>query len=78
MAPLARWPEGPGLSADSGGTFSATGIPLKAIQELMGRSDLQTTERCAQLAPNVKNDAVALLARPLSIGCRRHMGWHRE
>jgi integrase len=37
------------------------GVPLKAIQELMGHSTIEMTNRYAHLSPDVKKDAVQLL-----------------
>jgi integrase len=37
------------------------GVPMKAIQELMGHSTMQMTMRYAHLAPSVKRDAVSVL-----------------
>ncbi len=39
------------------------GVPLKAVQELMGHADIQTTMRYAHLSPDVRTDAVAQLDR---------------
>lgn len=38
--------------------------PIKAVQELMGHSTVQMTERYAHLSPDVRKDAVRLLDRP--------------
>jgi len=40
------------------------GVPLKAIQELLGHSTIEMTMRYAHLSPTVKRDAVAQLDRP--------------
>jgi integrase len=40
------------------------GVPLKAVQELLGHSTIQMTMRYAHLAPQVARDAVNLLDRP--------------
>lgn len=40
------------------------GVPLKAVQELLGHSTIQMTMRYAHLAPEVTRDAVNLLDRP--------------
>jgi integrase len=37
------------------------GVPLKAVQELLGHADIRMTMRYSHLAPEVKRDAVALL-----------------
>ncbi len=37
------------------------GVPLKAVQELLGHSTIQMTMRYAHLAPEVTRDAVNLL-----------------
>ena len=39
------------------------GVPLKAIQELLGHASIVTTMRYAHLAPHVARDAVRLLDR---------------
>lgn len=39
------------------------GVPLKAVQELLGHSTIQTTMRYAHLAPGILRDAVRLLDR---------------
>jgi integrase len=41
------------------------GVPLKAVQELLGHSTIQMTMRYAHLSPEVTRDAVNLLDRPL-------------
>ena len=40
------------------------GVPLKAVQELLGHADIATTMRYAHLAPGVTRDAVMLLDGP--------------
>ncbi len=42
------------------------GVPLKAVQELMGHSTIEMTMRYAHLSPDVKRDAVELLDLPRS------------
>jgi integrase len=42
------------------------GVPLKAVQELLGHSTIQMTMRYAHLAPEVTRDAVNLLDRPIA------------
>ena len=50
------------------------GVPLKAVQELMGHATIDMTMRYAHLSPDVKKDAVrALDARP-----RGTLGAHRQ
>jgi len=44
-------------------TWRCAGVPLKAIQELMGHSTIEMTMRYAHLSPDVKKDAVQLLDR---------------
>ncbi len=44
------------------------GAPLKAVQELLGHSDIATTMKYAHLSPSVHADTVALLDRPPSLG----------
>jgi integrase len=40
------------------------GVPLKAVQELLGHATIEMTMRYAHLSPDVKRDAVAALDRP--------------
>jgi site-specific recombinase XerD len=40
------------------------GVPLKAVQELMGHATMEMTLRYAHLAPDVRRDAVGLLDLP--------------
>jgi site-specific recombinase XerD len=40
------------------------GLPLKAVQELLGHATMEMTLRYAHLAPDVRCDAVRLLDRP--------------
>ena len=37
------------------------GAPLKAVQEFLGHSDIQTTMRYAHLSPDVRNTAISVL-----------------
>ncbi|MDP2630223.1 MAG: tyrosine-type recombinase/integrase, partial [Candidatus Uhrbacteria bacterium] len=37
------------------------GVPLKAVQELLGHSDIQTTMRYAHLSPSALRDAISVL-----------------
>lgn len=37
------------------------GVPIKTVQELLGHSTIEMTERYAHLSPNVKRDAVSKL-----------------
>jgi integrase len=37
------------------------GVPLKAVQELMGHATIEMTMRYAHLSPHVPRDAVKLL-----------------
>jgi len=39
------------------------GVPLKAVQELLGHTDIRLTMRSAHLAPSATRDAVAVLDR---------------
>jgi len=41
------------------------GVPLKAVQELMGHSTIEMTMRYAHLSPDVKKDAVQVLDGPV-------------
>jgi len=43
------------------------GVPLKAVQELLGHSTIQMTMRYAHLTPQVTRDAVNLLDRPIKL-----------
>ncbi|MCH9684611.1 MAG: site-specific integrase [Deltaproteobacteria bacterium] len=45
------------------------GVPLKAVQELLGHATIEMTMRYAHLSPGVKRDAVRALDRP-----RHHSG----
>jgi site-specific recombinase XerD len=40
------------------------GVPLKAVQELLGHATIEMTMRYAHLAPAIKREAVAQLDRP--------------
>jgi site-specific recombinase XerD len=40
------------------------GVPLKAIQELLGHASIEMTMRYAHLAPDVAREAVKLLDAP--------------
>jgi site-specific recombinase XerD len=42
------------------------GVPLKAIQELMGHATIEMTERYAHLSPEVRASAVQQLDLPVS------------
>jgi site-specific recombinase XerD len=46
------------------------GVPLKAIQELMGHTTIQMTMRYAHLAPEIARDAVRLLDHRSQLGER--------
>ena len=37
------------------------GVPLKAVQELMGHATIEMTMRYSHLSPDVKRDAVGVL-----------------
>jgi len=47
------------------------GVPLKAVQELMGHQTIEMTMRYAHLAPDVKTDAVRLLDTRGNYGLER-------
>jgi site-specific recombinase XerD len=40
------------------------GVPLKAVQELLGHRDIRTTMRYAHLSPQSRRDAVERLSTP--------------
>ncbi len=42
------------------------GVPLKAVQELLGHGTIEMTMRYAHLSPNTKRDAVQALLRPVT------------
>jgi integrase len=73
-APLARAIKRAGLGAFGWHTTRHTfashlamrGVPLKAVQELMGHATILMTMRYAHLAPDVARDAVKLLDLPVS------------
>jgi putative addiction module component (TIGR02574 family) len=50
------------------------GVPLKAVQELLGHTDIKTTMRYAHLAPAVRREAVESLSRPAPAWHRRRAG----
>ena len=60
------------------------GVPLKAVQELLGHASIEMTMRYAHLSPDVQRDAVRLLGRPRhKRGTWSRGGWkpmrkHRE
>ena len=43
------------------------GVPLKAVQELLGHATIEMTMRYAHLAPDVTRDAVRLLDAPVTV-----------
>jgi len=49
------------------------GVPLKAIQELLGHATIEMTMRYAHLSPHVPRDAVKLLDH----GGRLGNGWEK-
>lgn len=40
------------------------GVPLKAVQELLGHATMEMTMRYAHLSPNVTRNAVQVLDQP--------------
>jgi hypothetical protein len=44
------------------------GVPMKAVEELLGHSTILMAMRCAHLAPEVARDAVQLLDLVGSVG----------
>ncbi len=51
-----------------------TGVPLKAVQELMGHTTMEMTMRYAHLAPEVRNEAVTRLDNPAPLHGRGNLG----
>jgi site-specific recombinase XerD len=45
------------------------GVPLKAVQELLGQADIRMTMRYAHLALSALRDAVIVLDREVAQGC---------
>jgi integrase len=62
-----------GLRHSFGSHLAMRGVPLKAIQELMGHATIEMTMRYAHLTPNVKEEAVRML-----IGPARPPSGHKE
>lgn len=50
------------------------GIPMKAIQELLGHRDIRTTMRYAHLVPGARRDAVESLSRKAPVWNERQKG----
>ncbi len=50
------------------------GVPLKAIQELLGHTTMEMTMRYAHLTPTVGRQAVALLDAPAPEGLGHDLG----
>ncbi len=50
-----------------GSHLAMKGVPLKAIQELMGHATIEMTMRYAHLSPETKRDAVQLLDTPAPV-----------
>lgn len=46
------------------------GVPIPAVQELLGHASMEMTLRYAHLSPDVKRDAVQLLDAPAGAGFR--------
>lgn len=44
------------------------GVPLKAVQELLGHATIEMTMRYAHLSPAIHRDAVAQLDIPAALG----------
>jgi integrase len=55
-----RWHD---MRHDFASRLAMSGVPLIAIKELMGHSDIKTTLIYAHLAPNIKQEAVELLTK---------------
>jgi Phage integrase family len=53
------------------------GVPLKAVQELLGHSTIQMTMRYAHLGPEVTRDAVNLLDKPVNGNVAHHVAMAR-
>ena len=43
--------------------LAMNGVPLKAVQELLGHADMMMTQRYSHLTPNIHREAVATLGR---------------
>ena len=50
------------------------GVPLKAVQELLGHSTIQMTMRYSHLSPDVRRSAVEVLDRSIQAPERQHDG----
>lgn len=48
------------------------GVPIPAVQSLMGHSNIETTIRYAHLSPQTLDDAVNVLERPIGTS------WHAQ
>ena len=51
------------------------GVPLKAVQELLGHTTIQMTMRYSHLAPEIGRQAVAVLEQPAN-GDAMAPAWH--
>ena len=49
------------------------GVPMKAVQELLGHATMEMTMRYAHLSPDVRRDAVKVLDQPATCA-RQHRG----
>jgi len=58
-----------------GSALAMRGAPARAIQELMGHADIQTTQRCMHLSPASVNAAIQLLENAISV--ETLWGWER-
>ncbi len=50
------------------------GVPLKAVQELLGHATIEMTMRYAHLSPDVRKDAVKVLDEPAPVSANKGDG----
>lgn len=54
------------------------GVPLKAIQELMGHVTIEMAERYALLTPDTRRETVGVLDRPFAPACDIRATWMED